>query len=657
MIGKGWIVAGLLVLLGFIFAVRASGSDVPIDWKTTAPLSLPRHSGASAVVDGLIYVIGGVEYGNSMTVYGQTYDVTTGTLVEVYDPGADAWTRLADLPYPIDVMARRAEGRMWAAAAALGGKIYTFGGANLNDEVRGTIDVYDIATDTWTAGIAHLPEPVCGLSAATVGTTIYVFGGATSTNPYRPQDYVATCYAFDPATLSITPIAPMPLARFKTSAIPIEGGVLVLGGISATATSNAQIYRPKTDTWERLEPVFWERRFWGGAASDEVMFLVGGRDEHATTTGAVDVWIPEENAWLAGDPMSVPREDAFTVAIGGRLYVAGGRNHEGTPLADAECGTPNLGAVTYASLPEAEPLVTIEWSVGAPIPTPRYFGATAVVGGLIYVIGGLEAVDPTGRVVEIYDPATNTWTAGPPLPEGRFNVAAAVLDSTIYVFGGAAVGGGVTDTVYAYDPAKDTWKLLGSLPNAVAGIAAVTYEGRIYLFGGSHSSQMYVPKENYYDKAYAFDPATSTFESLPPMPVARNMAFAGAVEEGLFVIGGMKSPGATACQRYDPPIRTWTIMAEMPNPRGGHSGVVIRTLPTRGMYVLGGANQIDVYGYNWGEDRWFVATSIPAPRNLTFTAVVARSPERIYMIGGTDETGSVVDTVFIGEMAGEATPE
>ena len=37
------------------------------------------------------------------------------------------------------------------------------------------------------------------------------------------------------------------------------------------------------------------------------------------------------------------------------------------------------------------------------------------------------------------------------------------------------------------------------------------------------------------------------------------------------------------------------------------------------------------------------------PRNMAFTSIAAASPERIYVMGGLDETGSVVGTVFIGE--------
>ena len=638
----------LAIALVLLAGVAVHGVDVPIFWNAIAPLSLPRHSGAVVEAGGQVYVIGGIEYGNQMTVYGQTYDVTSGTLLEVYDPTSDTWKRLADLPYPIDLMARKAEGRQWLAAAEHGGKIYVFGGASLNGDVRSTIDVYDIATDTWTAGIAALPEGVCGMSAATIGDRIYLFGGATSVDPYSPQDYLAACYVFDPATMEISSIAPMPVARFKTSAIPQDDQVLVLGGISATASANAQIYDVGTDEWIRLEPVFWERRFWGAAEVDGAMFLLGGRDEHALSSTSVDVHVPEVGAWLSGEPMAIAREDAFVLAVDGGIYVIGGRNHEGQAFADGEKGTPDLTNVSLAPSNE-EADAEILWRLGAPMPTPRYFGATATHEGIIYVVGGLEGVAPTGRACEAYDPASDGWTTLAPLPEGRFHMSAVALDGTIYVFGGADVAGNVSDTVFAYDIASDSWSTAGHLPHAVAGMSSAVHDGEIYLFGGSHSSQLFVPKENYFDEAYVFDPAEFTFEELPPMPIARNMALACSVEDSLFVIGGMKSPGATANQRYYPRSRTWAIQAEMPVARGGHTGVVVHTMRIRGIYVIGGANQADIYAYNWFDDEWFVVHSLLPPRNFSFTSVVASSPERIYVIGGVDETGTVAGTVWISE--------
>ena len=642
------LIVGLAAMVLFAGAA-VLGADVPISWSSIAPLSLPRHSGAVVEADGLLYVIGGIEYGNQILVYGQTYEVTSGTLVEAYDPASGAWERLADLPYPINMMAQQAEGRQWSAAAAYAGSIYLFGGANLNGDVRDTIDVYDIASDTWTAGVAVLPEPVCAMSAATIGDRIYLFGGTTGVDPYSPQDYLAACYVFDPVTRTVSSIASMPIARFKTTAIPLDDRILVLGGISATVSANAQVYDVGKNEWTRLEPVFWERRFWGGAEIDGAMFLVGGRDEHTLSSTSVDVYVPEFGTWLTGEPMMLAREDAFVVAIDGDIYVIGGRNNEGVAFAEGEIGTPDLANASAPSPSVEDPEAEIVWSEEAPMSTPRYSGATSVHGGIIYTIGGLEEAEPTGQVCEAYDPKSDTWGTLASLPEGRFNMSALALDGTIYVFGGADVTGSVTDTVFAYDIASDSWTTAGRLPNAVAGMSSTVHEGEVYLFGGSHSSQLFVPKENYFSAAYVFDPESFTFEELPPMPVARNMALACSVEDSLFVIGGMKSPGATANQRYWPRNRTWTIQAEMPVARGGHTGVVVHTMRIRGIYVIGGANQADIYAYNWFDDEWFVVHSLLPPRNFSFTSVVASSPERIYVIGGVDETGTVVDHVWISE--------
>ena len=87
----------------------------------------------------------------------------------------------------------------------------------------------------------------------------------------------------------------------------------------------------------------------------------------------------------------------------------------------------------------------------------------------------------------------------------------------------------------------------------------------------------------------------------------------------------------------------------MPLPLGGAVGVTFRFEDTVAVFVLGGANRIDVLVYNWKEDAWVRGYSFGVPRNMSFTSVAAASPERIYVIGGADETGAATGTVFIGE--------
>ena len=78
---------------------------------------------------GKIYVTGGV--GSQWSSVNSAY---------VYDPRADAWTQLASM----------GTARQMHASAAVGGKLYVFGGKDGDaDECLSTAEVYDPASDSW----------------------------------------------------------------------------------------------------------------------------------------------------------------------------------------------------------------------------------------------------------------------------------------------------------------------------------------------------------------------------------------------------------------------------------------------------------------------------------------------------------------------------
>jgi N-acetylneuraminic acid mutarotase len=645
----------LVTVLGEI-AVSAEGPAVAVEWSSIAPMVKPRHAGVAVVADGKIYAIGGIETGGSITVYGMTYPATTGARVEAYDPKTNTWTEKAPLPYPIDLATRKAEGRQWLAAAAYKGKIYTFGGANLYGEVRDTVDVYDIEKDAWTARIARLPEPALGMSAATVGDKIYLFGGGSSVDPLAPQAYSDRTYEFDPATLRFTARAPLPIPRFKTQATPYKGKILVFAGISAMGAANAQLYDPATDSWSAIPSVSWERRFWFGDVIGDLVLLAGGRDEHGKSSSVVDVYSDSWGAWVGATGLVAPREDAFVAALGGALYVMGGRDEAGTALAAAEKGIPPQGPIAVEIPPAPPAAVTITWSAKAPMPTPRAFGATAVVNNAIYTLGGLEKGKGASRAVEAYDPVTDRWTTKAPLPEARYNLAAAAVQGKIYLFGGADSSLQVVDTIDVYDTSTDTWQAkVARLPAPAAGVAAATYGGKIYLFGGSKSPQMFVPSGNYYATVYEFDPVSLTFKPLAPMPVARNMAYACPVGGGVQVIGGMQSPGATFNGHYSFNSGGWQVDVALPQPMGGHGGVVV----SGNIYILGGTAVPVVFRWNPEAGAWETCSPFPDAQSLAFAAAASAEREareeakRIYILGGLGATGEVTGDVEEGVIAGE----
>jgi len=67
------------------------------------------------------------------------------------------------------------------------------------------------------------------------------------------------------------------------------------------------------------------------------------------------------------------------------------------------------------------------WSTKAPMPTPRYLHAAAVVNGVLYAIGGHNNASVLD-VFEAYDPATNSWTTMPPMPTARSTPAVGVVN-------------------------------------------------------------------------------------------------------------------------------------------------------------------------------------------------------------------------------------
>jgi hypothetical protein len=89
---------------------------------------------------------------------------------EAYDPVANAWTTLPDMP--------TARGGM--AAGAIDGMIHTAGGENL--QAMSTYpehEVFDTATGAWSTA-PDLPTKRHGLAAAVVDGRWYVIGGGRS---------------------------------------------------------------------------------------------------------------------------------------------------------------------------------------------------------------------------------------------------------------------------------------------------------------------------------------------------------------------------------------------------------------------------------------------------------------------------------------------
>ena len=76
------------------------------------------------------------------------------------------------------------------------------------------------------------------------------------------------------------------------------------------------------------------------------------------------------------------------------------------------------------------------WTPKASLHTARYMPGAAVSNGKIYVMGGLPNDSRRAvRVVEVYDPATDTWTDLDTMPEARSHFCYGSMDGSIFAAG------------------------------------------------------------------------------------------------------------------------------------------------------------------------------------------------------------------------------
>lgn len=138
-------------------------------WTYGAEMPWASASLASGVIDGLIYVAGGIDSG-----------VFPTDRCAVYDPVDDTWTELTPMP----------EGRNHTASASDGERLWVFGGrgpeSGAHEVAPGHDDVfvYDPATDTWDwsalpgSRLAPLPVPRASMGRAVFRDgEFFVMGG------------------------------------------------------------------------------------------------------------------------------------------------------------------------------------------------------------------------------------------------------------------------------------------------------------------------------------------------------------------------------------------------------------------------------------------------------------------------------------------------
>jgi N-acetylneuraminic acid mutarotase len=201
-------------------------------WTQKTDMPTRREAASASVVNGIIYVMGGVAPGGVML-----------DVVEAYDPATDTWTSKAPMP-----TARHA-----LSTAVVDGKIYAMGSG------RGgrMVEEYDPATDIWTTK-GDMPVSSGYFGTGVVDGIIYAMGGAS--NPASPYSQV---FAYDPSVDEWSEKTSMQTGKFALGAGVVNGKIYTIGGAvdwPPTPLSAVEEYDPALDP---LNPTSIEALFWG----------------------------------------------------------------------------------------------------------------------------------------------------------------------------------------------------------------------------------------------------------------------------------------------------------------------------------------------------------------------------------------------------------
>ncbi|RJP57817.1 MAG: hypothetical protein C4541_09505 [Candidatus Auribacter fodinae] len=197
-----------------------------------------------------------IEYNNKIYCFGgyswySGYGVNGANKSEVYDPAANTWAELANMP----------ETRSHFALFELDDRIFLIGGQRWQGNLSDAVYAYNPATNSWSesSNYGTLPNKIISPQCATVNGTVYLMFGSTSIYG-SPGFALDDIYKFNPDAENINEQwepqgAPMPYPVEWGSMEVHDGKIYVFGcghqevyGTHFYRT-RIQIYDPETKKW------------------------------------------------------------------------------------------------------------------------------------------------------------------------------------------------------------------------------------------------------------------------------------------------------------------------------------------------------------------------------------------------------------------------
>lgn len=316
-----------------------------------------------------------------------------------------------------------------------GGRIYKIGGDN--EGAQAWLDIYDIASNTWSTGM-DMPEQRSYIDCEAISGYIYCAGGLSSSGQ-------STLFIYNIGMNSWSTGANLPYGLYSYAAVSMDGLYYIIGGRTSSLTYSDAIlaYNPSTNSWdETLSPMSTARRFHSAGVIGGKIYVAGGYN--GILLAAAESYDPDLDSWTSIASLPAPRVNAADGVYEERFLVLAG------------------GSSTSISSPTDEALIydvstdTWKW---LPNMTHQLYGAEGDGdGSAFWVVSGQTFINGVGYTASEFTTLMDVCepTCASPVTGANFNWEPVDPWTNYPVTFSASVASGADPISYLWDFADNT---------------------------------------------------------------------------------------------------------------------------------------------------------------------------------------------------------
>ena len=290
---------------------------------------------------------------------------------------------------------------------------------------------------------------------------------------------------------------------------------------------------------------------------------------------------------------------------------------------------------------------SVKWEKLAPLPVGRTAHTAVLLGGNVYVGGGVEDTNNKDTYrLDVYNLTTNQWSSSPIITP-YCDFAMTVLDDKLVIAGGATKNDEAVKKVLVLNTGQ--WKDYSEMPTARCNATAVGYNSMLIVVGGG------IKVEGRWTRVSTteiLDTTNGCWYTCNNLPSPHQQLKAVIMNNILYLLGGVDKDVKPSPQVFVASLNNLSThqlnLQSAPSTQWCFSAPVV--LYNKFLLTVGGLQQshrtFEVNVFNSSTGQWKNLTNIPAARSGP--AVVGVADNNIIVIGGKNNDLKYSNTVWIG---------